>query len=291
MARREDLAGSFLAELDDAITQGRVGALAASTGGVKLVWSKTLTSTAGRANWRRETTKTRDPKSSQPSQALASTEKHYATIELATKVIDDEDRLLNVLAHEFCHLANFMVSGIKDQPHGKSFKEWGAKATKAFKGRGVEVTTKHTYTIDYKYIWACGGWDGCGAEFKRHSKSIDVERHRCGVCKGNLMQIKPVPRGVGKTSSAPSKPGVKSEKPAVTGYAAYVKLHFAGVKKSLPPGNSHKDAMQALSKKYQAEKAAGVSSSPPPVDEDLASVVKDLEAVKLGDSRSPIELS
>lgn len=289
ISRREDLAKSFLSELDDTITQGRVGALAASTGGVQLIWSKTLTSTAGRANWRRETTKTRDPKSSNPSQVLVSTEKHYATIELATKVIDDEDRLLNVLAHEFCHLANFMVSGIKDQPHGKSFKEWGAKATKAFGKRGVEVTTKHSYAIDFKYVWVCGGWDGCGTEFKRHSKSIDTQRHRCGVCKGDLVQVKPAPRGGGKGSTAALMPGKKGEKPAVTGYAAYVKLHFAGVKKGLPAGSTHKDVMQALSKKYQAEKAAGGTASPPSA-EDLAGVVKGLETVKLGDSRLPIEL-
>ena len=35
-----------------------------------------------------------------------------------------QDRLVNVIAHEYCHLANFMISGIKDNPHGKDFKEW-----------------------------------------------------------------------------------------------------------------------------------------------------------------------
>ena len=35
-----------------------------------------------------------------------------------------QDRLLNVLAHEYCHLANFMISNIRDNPHGKEFKEW-----------------------------------------------------------------------------------------------------------------------------------------------------------------------
>ena len=35
-----------------------------------------------------------------------------------------QERLLNVVAHEYCHLANFMISGIKDNPHGKEFKEW-----------------------------------------------------------------------------------------------------------------------------------------------------------------------
>ena len=34
------------------------------------------------------------------------------------------ERLINVLAHEYCHLANFMISGIKNNPHGKEFKEW-----------------------------------------------------------------------------------------------------------------------------------------------------------------------
>ena len=35
-----------------------------------------------------------------------------------------QERLLNVVAHEYCHLANFMISGIKDNPHGKEFKAW-----------------------------------------------------------------------------------------------------------------------------------------------------------------------
>lgn len=39
-------------------------------------------------------------------------EEHHAFIELAEKVIESEDRLLNTLAHKFCHLANFM----KTQP-------------------------------------------------------------------------------------------------------------------------------------------------------------------------------
>ena len=35
-----------------------------------------------------------------------------------------QDRLVNVVAHEYCHLATFMISGVKDNPHGKEFKEW-----------------------------------------------------------------------------------------------------------------------------------------------------------------------
>lgn len=236
-ARKHALAESFLTELDETITSGQIASLSATTGGVRIVWSKTLNSTAGRANWRRETTKTRTSLTAPATM----TQKHHASIELAEKVIDDEERLFNVLAHEFCHLANFMVSGIKDQPHGASFKAWGSKCTAAFASRGVHVTTKHSYQIDYKYVWRCST-EGCWAEFKRHSKSIDPLRHTCGSCKGKLLQIKPVPRGS-------AVPGGK-----VGGYAGFVKQHYADVKKSLPAGSTQKEVMEAVGRKYREEK-------------------------------------
>ncbi|KAK2841649.1 hypothetical protein FQN49_006046 [Arthroderma sp. PD_2] len=128
--------------------------------------------------------------------------RHNATIELAEKVIDSEDRLLNTLAHEYCHLANFMISGVLNQPHGASFKQW-AKECKAaldsnpkYSGR-VEVNTKHSYLINYKYMWCCGT---CGQEYGRHSRSIDPAKVRCGKCyDGMLLQVKPKPRGKAKT--------------------------------------------------------------------------------------------
>ena len=88
-----------------------------------------------------------------------------------------------------------MISGIKNNPHGASFKSWAAKVSQAFQHRDINVTTKHTYDITYKYIWACSS-DNCGLEYKRHSKSIDPTKHSCGVCKNKLIQIKPVPRKV-----------------------------------------------------------------------------------------------
>jgi hypothetical protein len=118
-ASKQDTAEAFLKELDNKITNGEVSELAASGGGVQIIWSKKLNSTAGRANWKRECTRI-----TLPNGAVEKTFKHFASIELAEKVIDDEERLINVLAHEFCHLANFMVSGVKDNPHGKEFKQW-----------------------------------------------------------------------------------------------------------------------------------------------------------------------
>ncbi|PPJ57665.1 hypothetical protein CBER1_00076 [Cercospora berteroae] len=270
--RKMSLAESFLRELDQTITQGRIAALSASTGGVQIIWSKTLNSTAGRANWRRETTKSHhssnNTKDITKAATTTTTHKHFATIELASKVLtyspQAETQLFNVLAHEFCHLANFMISGIKDQPHGASFKTWGRKCSQAFKDRGIEVTTKHSYEIEYKYVWQCVEEEECGMEFKRHSKSIDPKRHRCGGCKGNLVQIKPVPRGgpaktaIGKVEGgeAEENKGGAVAAPKINGYAAYVKQHFAQLKKSLPSGTSHKEVMEALGRQYRAEKAA-----------------------------------
>lgn len=85
-ATRQNLATTFLRELDDTITNGQVASLAASTGGVKICWSKTLQSTAGRAKWKRESVRAKDC-SEYPG---AKTYRHHASIELAEKVIDDE---------------------------------------------------------------------------------------------------------------------------------------------------------------------------------------------------------
>ena len=91
--------------------------------------------------------------------------------------------------------------------------------------RRVEVTTKHSYIINHKYLWVCVGTppnaakrflnlrddDGCGAEYGRHSKSIDPERHRCGKCKGVLVQVRPKPRKTDATRKLGSS--FKKERP------------------------------------------------------------------------------
>jgi len=233
--KKHALAESFLAELDSTITDNQISTLAAATGGVKIIWSKKLNTTAGRANWKRETI--RSSKLQADGKPPPPTYRHHAAIELAEKVIDDEDRLLNVIAHEFCHLANFMVSNIKTNPHGKEFKAWAAKVSRKFADRGIEVTTKHSYAIDYKYVWEC---ENCGLEFKRHSKSIDPSRHQCGVCKSKLVQTKPVPRGKGA---------------GVSEYQVFVKENMRIVREA-NPGSPQKDIMGLVGKKYQEYKAS-----------------------------------
>ncbi|EXJ85787.1 hypothetical protein A1O1_06155 [Capronia coronata CBS 617.96] len=225
-ARKGQMAMDLLRELDTHVAGSRLAELSSSTGGVKIIWSKTLRSTAGRANWKRTVTKTSGSpvKGAEDENRAAAGPgvqiQHFASIELAEKIIDRDERLVNTLAHEFCHLANFMVSNVRDQPHGPSFKQWAARVTSHLRQstgvpvwRQVQVTTKHSYTIDHKYLWVCAGRDrtpvmdflnlspgavgvgaGCGAEYGRHSRSIDPDKHRCGKCKGKLVQVRPKPR-------------------------------------------------------------------------------------------------
>ncbi|KAI5283710.1 hypothetical protein KEM54_001912, partial [Ascosphaera aggregata] len=235
---KDDLAKKFLQTLDGLITHGQIHNLAASDGGVKIIWSRTLNKTAGRANWKRivsrgsssgssarasssttpepvsENNKHSHPDDSTEPDPTSGTVRHIASIELAEKIIDCEDRLYKTLAHEFCHLANFMISHVVDNPHGESFRRWASKCTAALRNHphyssfDVTVTTRHSYQIDYKYVWSCSG---CGLEYGRHSKSIDPTKVRCGKCKtGVLVQVKPKPRSVSPKKKNNTNHNVKS---------------------------------------------------------------------------------
>ena len=95
---KHDIARIFLAELDDEITQGRLAQLTESTGGIRITWTKTLNTTAGRANWKREALRPKSVDANADPLLI----RHHASIELAEKVVGDENQLLNVIAHEFC---------------------------------------------------------------------------------------------------------------------------------------------------------------------------------------------
>ncbi|KAA8649798.1 hypothetical protein EYZ11_005391 [Aspergillus tanneri] len=198
--KKAAIAEHFFKALDDAVTGGRIQEIAQQTGGVRITWSKTLQTTAGRASWKWEGSRPTREKGSPNGSPM-----HYAGIELAARIIDDEDRLINTVAHEYCHLANYMISNVTDNPHGTSFKLWGRKCKEALKdhpvyGGRIEVTTKHSYKIDWKYVWCCVD---CGQSYGRHSKSIDTTKCRCGKCQGLLQQIKPKPRNMSPKKKQP----------------------------------------------------------------------------------------
>lgn len=256
-AEKHTMAVDLVLALDEHLVHSKISAMSASTGGIKIFWSKTLRSTAGRANWKRTITKPSgspikgDPNSRNVEQQPGVIVKHFASIELAEKIIDRPERLFDTLAHEFCHLANFMISGIRDQPHGESFKRWARKVTSWMKSdvahetvgwrqewSMVEVTTKHSYVVETKYLWVCTGRpaqqqkqslamkmlniepedeEGCGAEYGRHSKSIDVDKQRCGRCKGFLVQVRPVPRAPASPRKMSPKKKAEAPQPFIDG--------------------------------------------------------------------------
>jgi hypothetical protein len=149
-----------------------------------------------------------------------------------------------VLAHEFCHLLTFMISEVRNNPHGAEFKSWGARVSAAFADRGVEVTTKHSYAIEYKFVWECVE---CGYEFKRHSRSVDTERHSCGKCKGRLVQTKPAPRG---------KAGGGEKK--MSEYQSFVKENFKRVKSEMAMQGLDTQmgkVMEVVARQYREKKA------------------------------------
>ncbi|KAL3802064.1 hypothetical protein HJC23_010820 [Cyclotella cryptica] len=151
---------------------------------VQVTWSKKLNTTAGitRMKGLRSPTETKS---------------RVATIELATKVIDNEERLRSTLLHEMCHAAAWLVDGVHRPPHGKCFKKWASISMKKIKD--VEVTTTHDYQIAYKFAWACTSTT-CNVVIKRHSRSVDPSKHCCGRCKSKLIEIEVPSNNTDKTN-------------------------------------------------------------------------------------------
>lgn len=48
-------------------------------------------------------------------------------MELAERIITNEGRLLKPLAHEFCHMLNYVSQAVQNSSHGASFHDWGWK--------------------------------------------------------------------------------------------------------------------------------------------------------------------
>ncbi|KAA1477611.1 hypothetical protein DENSPDRAFT_616267 [Dentipellis sp. KUC8613] len=152
--------------------------------GTKLVWSNRLLTTAGRARWHRSKDGV-----------------HTTEIELATKILDCNERIRNTLSHEMCHLACWIINKEPKEAHGRYFKSWAAKVMR--KRPEIEITTRHDYEISYRYEWKC---EKCSKIYGRHSKSIRIDEVVCGACRiGKLIPlfaVRPKASGAPKTPSS-----------------------------------------------------------------------------------------
>jgi hypothetical protein len=166
-------------------------------------------------------------------------------------VIDDPHRLRSTLLHEMCHAAAWMIDGVYKPSHGKCFQKWAQIAMKHV--HGIEVTTTHDYQISFKYAWACTT-SKCGCVIKRHSRSVDVNKHRCGRCQGKLMEIE-VPSA--SNASAANVEHVPRKKPPPSAYNLFVKENSARVREQLEAESSGKvpqpEVMKACARLWREE--------------------------------------
>ncbi|XP_044002922.1 dentin sialophosphoprotein-like isoform X2 [Aphidius gifuensis] len=155
-------------------------------------------------------------------------------IVLASKILDSADRLRDTLVHEMCHAAAWLLNEVCDG-HGSFWKAWASKAMKAFPDL-PPIRRCHDYKISTKFTYRC---TSCGYSIGRHSKSLDVEKKRCGHCFGKFeLLINRVTKS-GTTLQTP-----KTTK-GPTGFALFVKENYGTVKKERQ-GVAHKEVMQIL---------------------------------------------
>ena len=218
-----------------------------------------------------------------------------------------------------CHVAAWTLDAQAKPPHGPRFQAWAARAARALPGVPT-VRTCHSYRVHAPHTWRCAGGGappssnssfgaaaaspddadgsargagaGCGQVYRRHSRSIDVARHACGVCRGRLVyegKLGPDGRplagggGGGVGSGAGGGGGAAAARggggggalrqqqqqrqqhngPASTtaaatpnAFAAFVAERFARVRRQAPRGTSHGEVMRRIAVEWKVEKEA-----------------------------------
>lgn len=164
-----------------------------------------------------------------------------ARIALSPKVLDRADRLRDTLIHEMCHAVTWISNCVSDG-HGDYWKSWALKAMKTFPEL-PNIKRCHNYVISTKYTYRC---TSCGYSIGRHSKSLDIERKRCGYCLGKFEVL------INKTNKkGETKAVAATSKKEPTGFALFVKENYSVYK---TPQRKHADVMKVLGQKFQALK-------------------------------------
>ncbi|XP_044750223.1 acidic repeat-containing protein-like [Coccinella septempunctata] len=160
-----------------------------------------------------------------------------ARIVLSSKVLTTPDRLRDTLVHEMCHAAAWVVDKVRDG-HGKYWKAWADKAKKVFPEL-PPIKTCHNYEINSKYVYRC---TGCGYSIKRHRKSLDIERKRCGHCLGKFEIFINKVNKKGEQNLVPADTPKKQPK----GFALFVQENYSKYKNT-----NSTEIMKILSKEFK----------------------------------------
>lgn len=188
------------------------------------------------------------------------TKERTSRINLSTKVLDTADRLRDTLIHEMCHAGSWLISGYKGG-HGPLWKWWATRAANAFPELPI-ISRCHNYKVHTKYQYKC---IKCFHKYGRHSKSLDVDRKRCGRCKtGGLLELYIFDKRKGHyrqadqdDANADGKPPQTPKTPNV--FAMFVKENY---KTCRTPGTTHAQAMKAISKMFAETKISAANKSP-----------------------------
>lgn len=163
-----------------------------------------------------------------------------ARIVLSSKVLTTPDRLRDTLIHEMCHAATWIIDNMRDG-HGRYWKAWATKAKEVYPEL-PPIKTCHNYEIQSKYIYRC---TGCGYSIKRHRKSLDIERKRCGYCMGKFEIFI---NKVNKKGENELKP-IDTPKKQPKGFALFVKENYYKYKNT-----NSAEVMKLLSKEFNKMK-------------------------------------
>ena len=110
--------------------------------------------------------------------------------QLAVRMPQVEQELMNTLAHEMIHQWQFDI--LKRRPdHGLAFLR---KMTQINRSGEIAVTTYHSLEKEVsalsRFAWQCVT---CGRLYRRQRKTIQPQRHYCGACRGTLQELVPKP--------------------------------------------------------------------------------------------------
>ncbi len=93
-----------------------------------------------------------------------------------------------------------------------------------FRTKRAKKILQDYITNTYKFAWTCTN-EACDFIIQRHSRSVDVNRHCCGKCNAQLVEIE-VP-AAGSTSY------VKKQKRKATGFSLFLQQQSQSVRASL----------------------------------------------------------
>lgn len=179
--------------------------------------------------------------------------RHTARIVLSTKVLDTPYKLAQTLLHEMCHAAAWLVDHINRPPHGAAFHKWATRASHFYPSRAVSVC--HSYDIHHKYKYQCQNVS-CGHIYGRHSKSVDVTRALCGMCRSGRLQL----LGSFRIDGTPAKSG---QSRAQSEYQLFVQRERPTVQRECPQLKPTQ-ILSELAKRwtaYKAQRAAAMTPS------------------------------